>query len=477
MRHPLVRGLAVYLVLPNLAFFLVGRCIYLLRPLINADYLLAWILSSYLSRRASILLYCILLVLDLILSGAAIYHFSTADVILNAHYLADLNLKLAYPAVAGMLLLLAAAFVLKSKSPEAFIRHSRRSQMVLILVTTASFSVPIAHALYAPESRFDHISKPVIVESRVAEVAQWGVDTVLGDERYEDPRADMAANSWELWRDVSLSAGTVPPYNIVLILVESEGLLRNPEDMHRVFEPLLNASVNARYAIRSGAVPFEGATVSGEFRVLCRIHAWEANLADLRSLPPCLPKLLKERGYLTLSYHANTGRFFDRPPWYRALGFQHSYFKEQLASMVAKPFVNCGYVFKGVCDLGIADVIERELRQPAPNKKFIYWLTYNSHLPVDSGLARQSAFDCGFDKALSAHAGPCDLARIHYELHQAIARLALDAELPPTRFIIVGDHMPPFATLAERALYDDGHVPFIDLIPREAPAIVAAQSR
>ena len=66
---------------------------------------------------------------------------------------------------------------------------------------------------------------------------------------------------------------------------------------------------------------------------------------------------------------------------------------------------------------------------------------------------------------------------LHYQLHQSIARLAMDANLPPTRFIVVGDHMPPFIMLAERGLYDDGHVPFVDLIPRKTTAAFAAQTR
>src|ERR1039458_1450817 len=67
------------------------------------------------------------------------------------------------------------------------------------------------------------------------------------------------------------------------------------------------------------------------------------------------------------------------------------------------------------------------------------------------------------NRELSQHPGPCNLARSHYQSPQAIARLAMDKNLPPTRFILVRDHMPPFLTLAERALYDDGHVPFVDL--------------
>ena len=44
----------------------------------------------------------------------------------------------------------------------------------------------------------------------------------------------------------------------------------------------------------------------------------------------------------------------------------------------------------------------------------------------------------------------------------------LNPRIPPTRFIIVGDHAPPFYELEERDLYDQKQVPYVDLTPRAA---------
>jgi len=90
----------------------------------------------------------------------------------------------------------------------------------------------------------------------------------------------------------------------------------------------------------------------------------------------------------------------------------------------------------------------------------------NSHRPVDSVRASESNFDCAGTEMLREDVGPCELAQIHFRLYTRIAQIMLNEKLPPTRFIIVGDHVPPFVTLSARALYDNGRVPYVDLTPR-----------
>ena len=166
-----------------------------------------------------------------------------------------------------------------------------------------------------------------------------------------------------------------------------------------------------------------------------------------------------------MSYHGYWRWFYQRQDWYPKLGFARSHFAEDLLPG-APESAHCGTMFPGVCDLWIADRIEDELARAGKLRKFVYWVTLNSHFPVESELAQGSTFDCARTETLKKGTDPCDLARIHYRLYERIARLALDRAIPPTRFIIVGDHMPPFPGLDERALYDDEHVPYVDLIPK-----------
>jgi phosphoglycerol transferase MdoB-like AlkP superfamily enzyme len=248
-----------------------------------------------------------------------------------------------------------------------------------------------------------------------------------------------------------------------VVLVESQGLLKSASDMRRVLVPLTAPSIRARYTVNTGAVRFFGATMFGELRTLCRIYVPQAIPQNLPGLDRCLPNVLRRLGYETVSYHGFSRWFYERYLWYPAVGFQRSYFADELKQR-APPM--CGTAVHGVCDLWIADQVEHELSIAGKRGKFIYWLTLNSHYPIDSALASQSSFDCAGTDSLRAEIGPCELARIHFQLYTRIAQIALNSQLPPARFIVVGDHMPPFPALSERALYDEERVPFVELIPR-----------
>jgi phosphoglycerol transferase MdoB-like AlkP superfamily enzyme len=184
-----------------------------------------------------------------------------------------------------------------------------------------------------------------------------------------------------------------------------------------------------------------------------------------RILPECLPKILRSRGFETLSFHGNTEALFERSRWYPDLGFDLSYFAENLGLKGGGARPECGVLIRGICDSEMARLVQRELKRSGTRPKFVYWLTLSSHLPVDAVLARDSEFDCATSATLKDEPGPCGLERILHRVHQQIARVALDPELPPTRFIVVGDHAPPFLEVAERVLYSADRVPYADLVP------------
>jgi hypothetical protein len=47
-----------------------------------------------------------------------------------------------------------------------------------------------------------------------------------------------------------------------------------------------------------------------------------------------------------------------------------------------------------------------------------------------------------------------------------VAAIAAAPHLPPTHFVIVGDHTPPFFDRARRGAFIEQYVPFVELIPR-----------
>jgi hypothetical protein len=470
------RGLLLYLVLPNLMFLLIGREFFINRVLVNSDYLLLWIGSCYLSRRTTVVLYTGLVVLDLILSTESIYHYSTVEMLVMADEFLRIYPAAFYVLAGGLILLLVAAAVMTRRRGMVRPLLSWQSQF---LIGTAALSLSVATAAkpFDPyENYLETFGGSELVASGIIEtgLASYRVAMAPDQGRTVLPAPDAVTS--RVASDLPLQWKSAGPYNIVTILVESQGLLNNAGDMRLLLSPLTDAAIRERYKVNTGAVRFFGATMFGELRTLCRIYVPQASPQHLPRLDRCMPNVLGRAGYRTISFHGFGRTFYERNIWYPAVGFQQSYFAEDLMPL-APDSAKCGTAFKGLCDLWLADQIEHELSASYGNRKFIYWLTLNSHLPVDSELAGKSSFDCAGTESLREETGPCELARIHFQLYERIARLALDRQISPTRFIVVGDHSPPFPKLSERALYDEERVPYVELIPRSVTQTVTPVAR
>jgi len=459
--RPLLRRIALYLVLPNLAFYLLGREVFINRVYINTDYLLLWAASAYLPRFATSVLYAVLLDLDLILSTESVYHFTTAETIVMARELFDHNPAEFYAISAALLLVVTLALALAWRWGA---RHPPTSHRAPILIGVAALLMSAASAIRSADALGDSLdvfAQQGLTGSAIVETLLASYELESATRKGGEDRASVIASA-----AAGLFAKNAPgPPNIVLILVESQGLLKSAADMRANLEPLLGPAILARYEVSTGSVRFFGGTMFGELRALCRIYAPDTTPEHLPRLDRCLPHLLRTRGYDTASYHGYWRWFYSRQDWYPNVGFEHIHFADDLMPD-APDSARCGTLFKGLCDLWIADLIEDELRKRGAGKRFIYWLTLNSHLPVETDLARVSGLDCARTETLRNDAEPCALARIHFRLYARIARMALARGIPPTRFIVVGDHSPPFPGLRERNLYDDERVPYVDLVPR-----------
>jgi hypothetical protein len=109
------------------------------------------------------------------------------------------------------------------------------------------------------------------------------------------------------------------------------------------------------------------------------------------------------------------------------------------------------------------------LAQASKNKRFIYWLTLNSHLPVARDTSLELDLDCaGLLDApdQEEHQEVCRLHSVLLGLMRSIADVA-EKTGGDLRVIIVGDHAPPFALQRDRALFKPGVVPFFELVSKK----------
>jgi phosphoglycerol transferase MdoB-like AlkP superfamily enzyme len=148
------------------------------------------------------------------------------------------------------------------------------------------------------------------------------------------------------------------------------------------------------------------------------------------------------------------------------LGFDEMSFNPELAKAGAKRA--CGALFVGSCDDDVAGALGKALARPRHpgEKRFAYWLTLGSHLPVDVEASRRSDLSCSLAPAAENSETVCALMRLWHDALTDVESLAVRPDLHATRFVVVGDHSPPFALERQRSLFSPSSVPFVELVPR-----------
>jgi len=250
--------------------------------------------------------------------------------------------------------------------------------------------------------------------------------------------------------------------DLFIVMVESWGLLADPSRRALVLSPLMDRGLEARYRVTSGVSDYYGSTTSAEFRELC--GRW-AEFGDYTQAPApdCLPARLDAAGYDTIAFHGFTGTMFDRNLWYPNIGFRDIYFRERLAG---KDLRLCDGVFAGVCDVDLSRLVERALVETDGKPRLVYWLTLNSHLPVDPGIERAFLRCDGPDDPFGDRQ-VCHLADQWMQVLDKVADIVTNEALGPVDVLIIGDHAPPFWTRAQKSYFVRGKVPWVLLRSRD----------
>lgn len=261
----------------------------------------------------------------------------------------------------------------------------------------------------------------------------------------------------------ALAAQSRPPQRVLMVLVESLGVLRDAGQRAILTALFDDPALRRLYTVTTGTSAFFGATASGEMRELCRTYRSHREVFT-EDDPTCLPKRFAARGYRTVSVHGYHAGFYGRAQWYPLAGFRESLFGEALAPRFTRA---CGGPFPGPCDTDVAEVVEAELAAPGP--AFVYWLTLNSHVPVPRDVATKRQ-DCGHPESPFGDREVCAMVEIWQDVFAAVSRLALAH--PGTEILLVGDHAPPLWRRTARDAFEPGRVPWIRLAP--IPVVTAA---
>ena len=452
--------------LPNLAFVTAGQFIYLTRPAVNIDYLLLGSVAGLLSKRTAMVVYAVLLTNDAFVSLSPVFHFGLDTALTSVTLALVMRLVFSWRAV---LLLggVASVAIIGERITRDGERRVRPSLLIVALLVLGVDTLGGTSAWYRTDA--------ALLRVNVATSALYKTTAVIGRElvgaraNVMAPRVLSGPPATDALRS-SLIAGShtdsLGARHVLLVIVESLGHSVDRNGDSTVLAPLLSLSIRARYDIRSGTVRTHGATTSGELRELCNIDA-DYRVVDEVDANACLPSLFRAHRFRTIAVHGYTQGFFARYQWYPRIGFDQVVFAEQLTQQSG--IALCGTTFRGVCDADASRAVAQQLTSaPLDEQRFVYWLTLTSHLPVDRRAASASTLDCQQIEGAQQSKDVCALMRMHRLVAEEVASIALDPALPRTRFVLVGDHPPPFFSRTTRSVFGAEDVPFVELIPKPA---------
>lgn len=471
-----LRGLVVIGALPNI--ILLPTAVWGSRAAINLEYLVIAALERHMSRVMLGVLLAITLVLDVLITFAPIFNFGPAEIVDAVQQIAHFRGRAILAAIGVVLSIvaLAGAVVRLRGRPKALPSGGRRMLRLCGAIGLAAVAADVANG-----SSWLWWRATTVVNLDVA-TSLLASDYMRGWRSNPKHGQPMEAATDELRR--ALGGATAEtwsaPRKIVLVIMESMGLPRGTSE-EEIWAPFMTEAIAKRYEVRTGAVPFLGATTAGEFREMCGIRMTHIAVRGA-TLPPCIPNELQSLGYETFGMHGYTGTLFERLEWYPRIGFERMEFDDDISKRpnIAK----CGRVFHGVCDSTALSLVREELTRDRERRQFIYWLTLSSHFPL--GGPEYGSDGCNAVGDAGKIPLVCQLWTALWPALTGLAEMAADTTVPPAWYIIVGDHMPPQLLSAgnnhpsypprdrqmpsrfeeDRLAFSTSKVPFIELRPR-----------
>ncbi|HEX3470468.1 MAG TPA: sulfatase-like hydrolase/transferase, partial [Silvibacterium sp.] len=473
--------LLAFLILPNLPLLLAAHPLnLLLHGTINLDYLLVGLVSLFIPRVVTFFLLLAAILLDFIHAVCITYLFSPAEFFHVMRYggmlsTTRMGLILAVFGFSVLVCLASAGF-----TSRRLIGRQRRLAYVTMLAPfflLALIDFRSARSILLPSgnepsgARLTRTPTLGLLYSQVI-YERYERGLRLGGQFAMPSATSLALNHLENYQKPDSFAGqseknNVQP-NLVLVVVESWGLARDPSLRRAMTEPYSDSALLAKYDVLRGTMPFQGPTTSGEGRELCQSHmgAYVAQ-GTPEQLQRCLPMRLRRMGYRTLAVHGFNGEMYDRKNWYPKLGFEDIWFLDRLQA-IGLP--DCDGTFKGTCDDAIAAWLGDKLQQPGNAPLFVHWVTLNSHLPLWRPIQLKSPSSCSVSPITRNDPAVCSWYQLISVVSQSMRDLALKPQGRPTIFVIVGDHAPPFDRDFERSQFSATEVPFVILLPKSDTA-------
>jgi phosphoglycerol transferase MdoB-like AlkP superfamily enzyme len=467
IRMPFFAIAFIYLTLPGLPLLLSAGWLGVWpHGFINLEFLLIGALSFFLPHGVVFTLLCVESLADFAYIICYAYQFSLGNLFSSLRYLSVLPRERVVEGLAfvPVVLLVSAALVLVRPLPH--MKVATASGLIVVTALLIPFDIlsgqnPLWHKGDVALVSF-RVSRSPILSLLAREVRNYKMNNAWRHaENLPVPSASAGAISF-----VDHRAAAEPAPNVVVIVVESWGLLLDTHLASALTAPFEDPRISRKFQVSYGAVPFSGLTLPGEARELCHSTLGFGILqASSETTKQCMPAYFRAHGYQSIAIHGYVGQMYNRNVLYPNLGFDQVWFGPDL---LKQGLPDCRGAFPGTCDTSIASWIGSSLlseQQPQPS--FIYWVTLNSHLPIPANPDLPDPGVCATHPALEDSAALCSWFRLVRAVHMSVQEIALGPTARPTVFLLVGDHAPPFGEPKLRGMFSNAEVPYVLLTPAE----------
>ena len=455
----------LFLILPNLPLLLSTRSLGTLpHGYVNLEYLFIGAVGVMLPRGVVFALLVMEFVADFVYAICYTYQFSVGDLLLSLRYLGAMPVgrMMQGAALLGMVVLICITLALLRSLPQNRV-WTFGALLIFIAILTPIDMLGGQNPFWQKDvaALSCRVTRSPALTLLVRELRAYCTD-VRSRAAVNAPMRSASSRAVSLLQARPNSARSP---NVVLIVVESWGLLQDAQLAQAITVPFDDPRIAQRYLVSSGGVPFTGLTVPGEARELCHSTAGFGIIhPNAEQDKRCLPGFFNARGYESFAVHGYVGQMFYRSSWYSTLGFDHTWFE---ADLKTAGLASCHGAFPGICDSSIAAWIgESLLTGDKVKPRFIYWVTLNSHVPVPAHPDLPDDGVCATSSELRNSAALCSWFQIERAVQQSVQKVALQTTYRPTVFILVGDHAPPFSDAQLRNDFSSTMVPYLMLTPK-----------
>ena len=438
------------------AFGLVGLYFFMPRPLFYIEYALVLLaLVVFKNYWQSLTLFIFIFIFDLFSLFSSLFLFQIGELLNSIRFiqLYHFSVQQLLAGTSFFAYLLLIGYILKRSYP--IIQLHKK----LFLKTFACFYLIIIF--------FDFLSGSNKLTEKFIEV-DFSKKNMIGSftKDYVQYYATLRNSELETLKDSSMGFRAFlndTTGNQMLIVVESWGELKDAKLQNELNAWIAKKFESKGYKVSTGKSRYYGSTVAAGLREMTNTKGDYVYYLNHKSAETPFRSIFDEKklqGYETFGFHPYTGRMFLRSIWWKNLGIQHLFFRDQYLieniSIKEEDLGEASY-FPSVKDQIFFDYVLNKTKN-AP-KKFVYFLTLNSHIPyktVGKYHDPTNLFDISkMEISDQARSQLIHIKNLLEYFSQKIESNEWD------KILIVGDHMPPFLTLQDRAFYEDGKVPYL----------------